>query len=130
MSSGIIQEDIPMKDNRNNNKEQEGRPLKNPGDFVSLSVGQPVTVRLHSGVDYRGTLTCLDGYLNIALEQTQEWVQGSLTHSYGDTFIRGNNGLSFFSCTLSLIVYLLILFLFSDDDDDDAVLYIARLHKA
>jgi U6 snRNA-associated Sm-like protein LSm6 len=66
--------------------------LKNPGDFVSHSVGEPVIVRLYSGVDYRGILTCLDGYLNIALEQTEEYVDGQLTNRYGDTFIRGNNG--------------------------------------
>jgi hypothetical protein len=43
---------------------------------------------------------CLDGFMNIALEQTEEFVDGVLTHKYGDCFIRGNNGeplfLSFF----------------------------------
>ena len=28
-----------------------------------------VVVKLNSGVDYRGVLVCLDGYMNIALEQ-------------------------------------------------------------
>jgi hypothetical protein len=40
-----------------------------------------------------GTLACLDGYMNIALENTQEYVDGRLKNSYGDTFIRGNNGI-------------------------------------
>lgn len=39
-----------------------------------------------------GLLSCLDGYMNIALEQTQELVNGAVTNSYGDAFIRGNNG--------------------------------------
>ena len=64
------------------------------------------------GVDYRGVLTCLDGYMNIALEQTEvifklyfiyhnfssilicdlkEYVNGQLKNKYGDAFIRGNN---------------------------------------
>jgi U6 snRNA-associated Sm-like protein LSm6 len=64
-------------------------------------------------VDYRGVLACLDGYMNIALEQTEEYVNGQvlalsfiililriiiiiifllqLKNKYGDAFIRGNN---------------------------------------
>ena len=30
------------------------------------------------GVDYRGILACLDGYMNIALEQTEEYVNGQV----------------------------------------------------
>ena len=39
-----------------------------------------------------GVLACLDGYMNIAMEQTEEYVDGQLTSKYGDCFIRGNNG--------------------------------------
>ena len=39
-----------------------------------------------------GVLACLDGYMNIALEQTEEYVNGQLKNKYGDAFIRGNNG--------------------------------------
>ena len=39
-----------------------------------------------------GVLACLDGYMNIALEQTEEYANGQLRNKYGDTFIRGNNG--------------------------------------
>lgn len=38
-----------------------------------------------------GELQSVDGYMNIALEQTQEIVGGKVHRSYGDTFIRGNN---------------------------------------
>ena len=41
--------------------------------------------------DYRGVLACLDGYMNIALEQTEEYNGGQLKNKYGDAFIRGNN---------------------------------------
>jgi hypothetical protein len=37
-------------------------------------------------------LACLDGYMNIAMEQTEEYVNGQLKNKYGDCFIRGNNG--------------------------------------
>ena len=31
--------------------------------------------------------------MNIALEQTEEYVNGQLKNKYGDAFIRGNNGI-------------------------------------
>ncbi|KAF9003068.1 hypothetical protein BDQ17DRAFT_1542130 [Cyathus striatus] len=62
-----------------------------PTDFLKGVVGKRVIVRLNSGVDYRGILSCLDGYMNIALEQTEEHVNGVVTNRYGDAFIRGNN---------------------------------------
>lgn len=37
-------------------------------------------------------LNCLDGYMNIALENTEEYVNGVKRNSYGDAFVRGNNG--------------------------------------
>ena len=94
-----------------------------PNDFLKQIIGRPVVVKLNSGVDYRGNLVsmtliefqqnlnyyrwiffcfftgvlaCLDGYLNIALEQTEEYVNGQLKQKYGDAFIRGNNGLFLF----------------------------------
>ncbi|KAF8547739.1 LSM-domain-containing protein [Imleria badia] len=62
-----------------------------PTEFLKGVVGKRVIVRLTSGVDYRGILSCLDGYMNIALEQTEEHVNGVVTNRYGDAFIRGNN---------------------------------------
>mmetsp|Transcript_10612 Transcript_10612/g.30209 ORF Transcript_10612/g.30209 Transcript_10612/m.30209 type:complete len:93 (+) Transcript_10612:115-393(+) len=64
---------------------------KTPADFLQSIKGKPVVVKLNSGVDYRGILACLDGYMNIAMEQTEEYVNGQLKNKYGDAFIRGNN---------------------------------------
>ncbi|KAK4527135.1 hypothetical protein GAYE_SCF35G5057 [Galdieria yellowstonensis] len=64
---------------------------RNPADFLKQVVGKPVLVKLNSGVEYRGILACLDGYMNIAMEQTEEHVGTQLKNKYGDTFIRGNN---------------------------------------
>jgi LSM domain len=47
-----------------------------------------LTARHH----FPGVLQCLDGYMNIAMEQTEEHVNGVITNRYGDAFIRGNNG--------------------------------------
>mmetsp|Transcript_10568 Transcript_10568/g.38846 ORF Transcript_10568/g.38846 Transcript_10568/m.38846 type:complete len:95 (+) Transcript_10568:57-341(+) len=64
---------------------------KTPSDFLKSIRGRQVVVKLNSGVDYRGILACLDGYMNIAMEQTEEYVNGQLKTKYGDAFIRGNN---------------------------------------
>ncbi|KAI3436425.1 hypothetical protein D9Q98_005842 [Chlorella vulgaris] len=64
---------------------------KTPADFLKSIKGKAVIVKLNSGVDYRGVLACLDGYMNIAMEQTEEYVNGQLKNKYGDCFIRGNN---------------------------------------
>ncbi|KAJ7223979.1 hypothetical protein C8J57DRAFT_1391181 [Mycena rebaudengoi] len=53
-----------------------------PTDFLKVCASN----RRKSGV-----LSCLDGYMNIALEQTEEHVNGVVTNRYGDAFIRGNN---------------------------------------
>ena len=63
----------------------------NPNDFIKELTGRPVVVKVNSGVCYHGILACIDGFMNIALEQTQEYVDGELKASYGDCFIRGNN---------------------------------------
>ena len=81
-----------------------------PSGFLSEIIGNPVTVKLNSGVVYKGSLSArshqwsilihyftgelqsVDGYMNIALEKTEEYVNGQLRRSYGDAFVRGNNG--------------------------------------
>mmetsp|Transcript_8755 Transcript_8755/g.12369 ORF Transcript_8755/g.12369 Transcript_8755/m.12369 type:complete len:83 (-) Transcript_8755:71-319(-) len=64
---------------------------RTPADFMKQVLGRPVIVKLNNGSDYRGILACLDGYMNIAMEQTEEYVDGKLMNKYGDAFIRGNN---------------------------------------
>ncbi|CAN8071800.1 unnamed protein product [Agarophyton chilense] len=62
-----------------------------PADFLKAVLGRPVVVKLNTSVEYRGILACLDGYMNIALEQTEEYINGELKNTFGDAFIRGNN---------------------------------------
>ncbi|KKA21681.1 U6 snRNA-associated Sm-like protein LSm6 [Rasamsonia emersonii CBS 393.64] len=72
---------------------------KDPSAFLSEIIGAPVTVKLNSGVVYKGQrsdfalgeLQSVDGYMNIALEKTEEYVNGRLRRNYGDAFVRGNN---------------------------------------
>ncbi|KAL7562655.1 hypothetical protein ACA910_002859 [Epithemia clementina (nom. ined.)] len=64
---------------------------RSPSDFLKSVLGRPVRVKLNSGIEYRGVLACLDGFMNIAMEQTEEYMDGQLRAKYGDCFIRGNN---------------------------------------
>lgn len=66
---------------------------------LTLSTYHTWTIRLDctlttrcTFVVFTGVLACLDGYMNIAIEQTEEYVNGQLKNKYGDAFLRGNNG--------------------------------------
>jgi U6 snRNA-associated Sm-like protein LSm6 len=50
-----------------------------------------------------GELQSVDGYMNIALEKTEEHVNGVKKRSYGDAFVRGNNGKNFTGYGLGLL---------------------------
>jgi U6 snRNA-associated Sm-like protein LSm6 len=67
-------------------------PVKRtPADFLQAVLGRPIQVKLNSVVCYKGVLATLDGYMNCALEQCEEYVDGHFKASIGDAFIRGNN---------------------------------------
>ncbi|KAJ1918920.1 U4/U6-U5 snRNP complex subunit lsm6 [Mycoemilia scoparia] len=70
---------------------------KTPTDFLNGIIGKSsitIDIKLGYAWHFVGVLTCLDGYMNIALEQTEEYVNGELKNKYGDAFVRGNNGKS------------------------------------
>lgn len=83
---------------------------QSPSEFLKNLIGKSVSVRLNSGVDYKGRLACLDGYMNIALEETVQIVPGSKDGGfveYGDAFIRGNNGkLSYIYLFICIVLYI------------------------
>lgn len=71
--------------------ENHSSDTKDPASFLSSIIGAPVTVKLNSGIVYKGELQSVDGYMNIALEKCEEYVNGQLRRNYGDAFVRGNN---------------------------------------
>ncbi|KAL1838386.1 hypothetical protein VTJ49DRAFT_2698 [Mycothermus thermophilus] len=83
---------IPDPQDMENGAATQGEGAKDPSGFLSEIIGNPVTVKLNSGVVYKGELQSVDGYMNIALEKTEEYVNGVKRRSYGDAFVRGNNG--------------------------------------
>ena len=64
---------------------------RKPNDFLKSIIGRPVVIKLNTGIEYHGVLACLDGFLDIALEQTEEYQNGEKKAQLGDCFIRGNN---------------------------------------
>ena len=44
---------------------------RTPSAFVGSIIGRPVQVKLNSGVTYKGILAGLDGFMNLAMEQTE-----------------------------------------------------------
>ncbi|KAA0150949.1 hypothetical protein FNF27_05877 [Cafeteria roenbergensis] len=64
---------------------------RTPSDFLKDVIGRRVVVQLRTGTTFRGVLASLDGFMNIAMEQTEEWKDGHLSSKLGDAFIRGNN---------------------------------------
>ena len=65
--------------------------MSSPSEFLKGVLGRAVVIKLNHGIEYRGILACLDGYLNVALEQTEEYIDGELSARLGDCFVRGNN---------------------------------------
>ena len=68
-------------------------------DFLKLIKGNPVLVKLNDGSCYTGTFICMDGNLNVVLEnvvlwETSEKMKASMANEseiFSDVFIRGNN---------------------------------------
>lgn len=58
-----------------------------------------------------GELQSVDGYMNIALEQTKEYVEGKLRRNYGDAFVRGNNGKCLDLEGLNLLLILVVMYI-------------------
>ena len=46
----------------------------NPKPFLIDLVDKLVVVKLKWGMEYRGTLVSFDGYMNIQLADTEEWL--------------------------------------------------------
>ncbi|KAK1936307.1 putative small nuclear ribonucleoprotein F [Babesia divergens] len=82
-----------------------------PSSYIANITRKPVVVKLNNGTNFRGMsalwirhnfilhnhyitgiLSSLDDRMNLAMENTKEYVEGVFVKNYGDAFIRGNNG--------------------------------------
>ncbi|KAE8739706.1 hypothetical protein FOCC_FOCC014800 [Frankliniella occidentalis] len=63
----------------------------NPKPFLNSLTGKPVMVKLKWGQEYRGYLVSVDGYMNLQLANTEEFVEGNCTGTLGEVLVRCNN---------------------------------------
>ncbi|ERE91828.1 small nuclear ribonucleoprotein F-like protein [Cricetulus griseus] len=68
----------------------ESLPL-NPKPFLNGLTGKPVMVKLKWGMEYKGYLVSVDGYMNMQLANTEEYIDGALSGHLGEVLIRCNN---------------------------------------
>ena len=61
----------------------------NPKPFLQSLVQDDIIVRLKwSGYEYRGKLISADGYMNLQLDQTEEYINGKPAGQLGQVLIR------------------------------------------
>lgn len=63
----------------------------NPKPFLNSLTGKPVLVKLKWGHEYRGFLVSVDGYMNLQMANTEEYVDAQNTGNLGEVLIRCNN---------------------------------------
>jgi len=66
-------------------------PSKKPLNVLVKELNAYIGVMLKNGVEYRGTMTYCDNYMNIILEGVSEHYNGKLVAHYGQVLLRGNN---------------------------------------
>uniref|UniRef100_A0A803LEH4 Flotillin-like n=1 Tax=Chenopodium quinoa TaxID=63459 RepID=A0A803LEH4_CHEQI len=59
----------------------------NPKPFLNNLTGKPVIVKLKWGMEYKGYLVSVDGYMNLQLANTEEYIEGQKTGDLGEILI-------------------------------------------
>jgi len=90
----------------------ESTSAKTPADFLKSIRGKRVVVKLNSGVDYRGILACLDGYMNIAMEHTE------VSAREGENRPNATTGVALFFLSLKKNTLLTFFFFFLNTFDE------------
>jgi len=68
-----------------------GALIVNPKPYLADLTGKSVLVKLKWGMEYVGTLTSSDAYMNLQLESTKEYIGGNFAGELGEVLIRCNN---------------------------------------
>nr|XP_040571737.1 small nuclear ribonucleoprotein F-like [Lepeophtheirus salmonis]ADD38076.1 Small nuclear ribonucleoprotein F [Lepeophtheirus salmonis] len=63
----------------------------NPKPFLNELTGKAVMVKLKWGHEYKGYLVSTDGYMNVQLANTEEYIDGNCTGTLGEVLVRCNN---------------------------------------
>ena len=63
----------------------------NPKPFFIDLIDKAVIVKMKCGMEYKGVLVAFDGYMNLSLHNTEEWIDGECRGNIGESLIRCNN---------------------------------------
>ena len=77
-----------MSNNFNSNSEPK---ITKPLNKLQRSINKNVMVRIKNDIEYRGKMTNVDAYMNVILNDAEEFADGSLSANFGKVVIRGNN---------------------------------------
>ena len=77
-----------MSNNFNDNSDLK---ITKPLNKLQRSVNKNVMVRLKNDIEYRGKMTNVDAYMNVILNDAEEYADRTLSANYGKVVIRGNN---------------------------------------
>lgn len=65
--------------------------IVNPKPFLADLTGKSVLVKLKWGMEYKGTLSSSDAYMNLLLDGTEEFIDDQFAGFLGQVLIRCNN---------------------------------------
>merc|ERR1712168_1083509 len=88
--TNIIIPENKLKNTNNQFIKMAQLPL-NPKPFLNGLTGKPVMVKLKWGMEYKGYLVSVDGYMNLQLANSEEYIDGTFTGNLGEILIRCNN---------------------------------------
>jgi len=66
-------------------------PSRKPLNVLTKRMNAHIVITLKNGVEYKGTMTRCDGYMNILLDGASEHVNDKIVANYGNVLVRGNN---------------------------------------
>lgn len=69
----------------------ELNPYFNPIPFLESLKGKKISVKLKWGHEYKGILLNYDDYMNIQMQDCEEWLNDQLKGSIGEILLRCNN---------------------------------------
>ena len=64
---------------------------KKPLQALQKAVNKQISVRLKSDLEYKGRMVNIDPYMNLILEDAEEYNGGTLAANLGKVVIRGSN---------------------------------------
>lgn len=65
--------------------------VKKPLTVLQKAIHKHIVVKLKSDIEYRGKMCNIDPYMNVILEDAEEYNKNTLSANYGKVVIRGNN---------------------------------------